>query len=42
MKSARVKIIFGDCAADDLDILLRDAMIDGYDSMKIKDELTNT
>ncbi len=40
MKSARVKVIFGDCAADDLDILLRDAMIDRFDPMKIKDELT--
>ncbi len=41
MKSARVKAIFGDGAADDLDILLRDAMIDGYDPMKVKDELTS-
>jgi len=40
MKSARIKVIFGDCAADDLDILLRDAMIDQYDNMKVKDELT--
>ena len=34
MKCAREKVIFGDCAADDLDILLRDAMIDGYDNMR--------
>jgi hypothetical protein len=41
MKCARVKMIFGDCAADDLDTLLRDAMIDGFDPLKIKDELTS-
>ena len=41
MKCARVKMIFGDCAADDLDILLRDAMIDGFDPMRVKDELTS-
>lgn len=39
MKSARVKVIFGDCAAEDLDILLRDAMIDQFDNMKVKDEI---
>ena len=41
MKCARIKVLFGDLAADDLDILLRDAMIDGYDNMKIKNELTS-
>ncbi len=41
MKCARVKMIFGDCAADDLDLLLRDAMIDGFDPMKVKNELTS-
>jgi hypothetical protein len=41
MKCARLKMIFGDCAADDLDILLRNAMIDGFDPMKVKNELTS-
>jgi hypothetical protein len=41
MKCARIKMLFGDLAADDLDILLRDAMIDGFDPMKVKDELTS-
>lgn len=41
MKCARIKAIFGDCAAEDLDILLRDAMIDQYDNMKVKDERTS-
>jgi len=41
MKCARVKVLFGDLAADDLDVLLRDAMIDQFDPMRVKDELTN-
>jgi hypothetical protein len=39
MKSARVKAVFGDVESQDLDVLLRDAMIDQYDYKKVKDEI---
>jgi hypothetical protein len=38
MKCARVKCVFGDCHTEDLDIMIRDMMIDGYDNMKVKDQ----
>jgi hypothetical protein len=38
MKCARIKALFGDCHTEDLDTMIRDMMIDGFDRMKVKDQ----